>query len=195
MKYTQTHEEMVSNIERVMEKALACVHCEKVDALHWYEQKGQWIREQARKYGMDTGKAFHIYALLSANSTVLENDRQFLNYLRKRKVSHFPDIKARVTRVKRTGEAPEFLNAAKISSYATNLRYPRRDGIGTMDRHAGTIAVGERVAAMAILSRANLAGYRLIEGAYKEVARRYGIRVNQAQALPWVHVVDGHEVK
>jgi len=193
VKYDITSEEMKENILAVYEDAVQCVHCDKGEATRWYTMKGSWIREQSKAYGLDVERAFHIYALLSANSTVLENDASFMRYLRKRRVKHFPDIVSRIAQVRRTGEAPTFKNAAKISSYAENLRFPRRDRVITVDRHSARIAVADAAAAAAILARGSLAGYRLIEGAYATVAEAVGLLGHELQALTWVHVVDGHQ--
>lgn len=193
MKYDVQVEDMTARIEAVLKQAVECVHCDKQDARRWYAVKGAWIREHARRYGLPLEAAFPIYSLLSANATVPETDRQFLKYCRRQRVDHFPEIKQRIRRARRGHpHAMTFKNAAKLSTFAINLRYPKRPGLATIDRWSARIAIGNRDAARAVLARSNLRGYRLIESAYVEVAERHGMLPNEVQALTWVHVVDLH---
>lgn len=195
-KYTITVEEMATNVAQVMQQAAQCVHCEKSEAGRWYSVKGAWIREQANRYGLSLDHAFPIYALLSANATVPETDRQFVRYLRRQKVLHFPVIKDRIRGVRLGHEAAfEFKNAAKLTSFAENLRYPRRRGVVTVDRWSARIAVKDSVAAKAILARAKLRGYNEIAAAYQMVADWLDMTDNSVQALTWVHVQESHDAQ
>jgi hypothetical protein len=177
--------------ERLRALAQSADRCNDCDGADWYARKSAWIRRH--KGTMDMGTAVAIYAVLSTNASVAENDINFVRVANGERARHFGSVLARVD-MALAGDiagALTFKNAAKVSTFYLNLRYPKRsDGGVTIDRHAGDILTNDRRATKAILARANLAGYREFESVYRSVAERIGARPHELQAAVWVHWVE-----
>jgi hypothetical protein len=129
------------------------------------------------------------YAVLSANASVLENDRNFVRVMFGHKSVGFGDRQRRVELALsgQLAEALAYKNGEKIPCFNDNLQDPKGSDRGTIDRHAGDIVTGDRAETKRILSRAHRAGYHEIEDTYKAAAYIVGIQTLEAQEVTWVH--------
>lgn len=174
--------------------AFACPNCRGAE--RWYSRKSWWIRREAVAHGVDVESAFAVYAVLSMNATVAENDKNYLRVLRGESARHFGDVLRRVD-LALLGDidgALEYVNGHKIPSFYYNLRWPlRADGIVTIDRHAADIVTGDRLTSRRLLSRKYLTGYDVLRQFYMVAAYRLGVRAHEVQARLWVHWLECEE--
>lgn len=180
---------MVVSIE-----ALDCPNCEGAE--RWYWRKHQFIKSAAIGYGADIEKAFVVYALLSTNATVAENDKNYLKWLRGEAVGHFGTVLDRIALAERgnLSSALAFKSGRKITQFRENLRFPWRVGsLPTIDRHAADVVTGDRAVSKNWLARKH--GYSEIASLYVEGAERVGWRPHEFQARVWVHHVMCNERK
>lgn len=174
-------------------EALTCDNCEGAE--RWYFRKHRFIRAAAVAHGVDVEAAFVVYAVLSTNATVAENDRNFLRWCRGEPVRHFGSVVRRVAAAS-VGEfdaALEYKKGRKIVSFHENLRFPwRKNRTVTMDRHAADIVTGDRRLSKNWLARKG--GYAELSGLYVE-ATPDGWVPSMWQARSWVHHVMCNERK
>ena len=137
-------------------------------------------------------QAVAIYAVLSTNASVAENDKNYLRVMRGESARHFGSVLRRVksASVGDVDGALAYTYAAKVSTFAANIRRPWSAQGVTIDRHAGDILTNDRAATKAILAWANLRGYRAMESVYVSVASSMGMLPHELQARTWVHWVD-----
>lgn len=176
-----------------MNQAIECPNC--VGAERWYHRKHRFIRDAAVAHGADVEAAFIVYAVLSTNATVAENDKNYLRWLRGESVRHFGTVVRRVEAASRGeyAEALAYKKGRKIISFHENLRFPRRKGGRvTIDRHAADIVTGDRKLSKNWLARKD--GYDELESIYRESAPE-GWRPHEWQARVWVHHVYCNERK
>ncbi|WP_461522041.1 DUF7178 family protein [Porticoccus sp.] len=176
--------------------AFNCRTCTGQRADQWYHDMGLWIRRQARKHGVDVGQAMAGFAVLSTNSTVDLNMRNFTTWLEGKPVKHFGDVKRRLRLIKRgdINGGLSYKRGRKIVSFYGNLRYPRRPSeTPTIDRHAARILFGVENDDAARLGKNLLAqkrGYAIAARVYRDVAREVGLRPHELQAITWCHLVN-----
>ena len=177
-----------------MTEALQCPNCEGAE--RWYWRKHAFIKASARRFGKDIEQAFAVYAVLSTNATVAENDKNFLRWCRDEEIGHFGSVLARVSAAS-SGDiaaALAYKKGRKIVSFHENLRFPwRRFSVPTIDRHAATIVTGDRRLAKNWLARKH--GYMGIAKVYMNQAEALGWRPHEWQARSWVHHVLCNERK
>lgn len=176
-----------------MNGALECPNC--AGSERWYHRKHRFIRDAATAYGRDIEQAFAVYAVLSTNATVAENDKNFLAWCRGEQPKHFGTVLARVAAASRGDieSALRFKKGRKIVSFHENLRFPwRLSGAVTIDRHAADVVTHDRVASKNWLARKD--GYDELEQIYRET-RPVGWRPHEWQARVWVHHVMCNERK
>lgn len=175
-------------------QAVACESCDSVAAGRWYFAKRREILTWRNEYRptLTDRQACTIYALMSQNKSVPENDILFVQYLSTGTFEHFADVIRRVALVNHgerwIGEALTYAEGQKIPSFAYNLLYPRRGGVATMDRHAVDIVTGWRKMTKQLLSRR--ARYRIVEAGYLLAAQYLGMTGSKLQAICWVHQQD-----
>lgn len=156
--------------------AEAMMHDDCATADRWYAHKGAWVQRHAREVGVPKDAAIAAYAVLSTNSTVAANDRNYLRWLRGEVVGHFGDVLRRLdlARWGDVGGALTYKQGRKVVTFAQNLMHPRTDGAVTLDRHAVRILTGGCAAcAKGMLSRKR--GYDQAERVYLDVGRRPGL--------------------
>ncbi len=176
-----------------MNGAIECPNC--AGSERWYHRKHRFIRNAATAYGKDLEAAFVVYAVLSTNATVAENDKNFLRWCRGESPRHFGTVLARV-KLATDGDlesALAFKTGRKIVSFRENLRWPwRKHGAVTIDRHAADVITLDRVMSKNWLARKG--GYEKLEEIYRET-RPVGWRPHEWQARVWVHHVYCNERK
>lgn len=168
--------------------ALDCPNCDGAE--RWYWRKHDWIRKLADANKMPVESAFAVYAVLSTNATVAENDKNFIAWCTGGEVKHFGTVleRVRLASVGDIGSALAYKKGRKIVAFHSNLRYPwRRFDAPTMDRHAADIVTGDRRESKNWLSRNG--GYDELAALYVEGASRVGWRPHEFQARLWVHHV------
>lgn len=173
--------------------SLECPNCDGAE--RWYHRKHRFIRSAAVAHGVDVEAAFVVYAVLSTNATVAENDKNFLRWCRGESVRHFGSVVRRV----KTATAGDYAAALaykrgrKIVSFHENLRFPwRQGGAVTIDRHAADLITGDRKLSKNWLARKG--GYAEAAAIYRETAPE-GWRPHEWQARTWVHHVLCNERK
>lgn len=175
----------------MMLDALDCPHC--VGAERWYWRKHAWIKRLAIANGRDVDVAFAVYALLSTNASVAENDKNYRLWCEGRvgEIGHFGSVLERI-RVASSGDvagALSFKKGRKIVSFHENLRFPwRRYSTPTIDRHAADVVTGDRRLSKNWLARKH--GYAALAGVYAGIAAGLGWRPHEFQARVWVHHVE-----
>lgn len=181
----------MNRLESKYAEALRCESCRGAE--NWYIRKHRWIERRAKVHGVDQDLAHAVYALLSWNASVPENDRTFMAWITTGDVYHFGACERRIRQAE-GGDivgALTFKNAAKIATFNDNLRYPWSHSRGaTIDRHAGDILTGDRKATKNMLARVRLTGYRWIERHYIRLARKVEWTPQAVQARVWVHHVE-----
>ena len=163
-----------------------CVRSER-----WYVRKHRWIGRRAKAHGVDMDLACTVYALMSWNNAVANNDRVFELWLRTGIVGMFGACERKVRQAE-SGDlvgALTFKNGRKITTFAENLRHPWAFRGATIDRHAGDIVTGDRRTTKNTLARVRGTGYDLLESFYVEAARQLGVKPHEVQARTWCHRV------
>lgn len=191
MKYSYpTVEETATRVVQAYRAASDCADCDTAKTSKWYTAKRRWI--YANRGHLSKLEAITVYACMSQNKSVPENDKLFLQYVATGTFSHFPDVIRRVGLATsgRLDLAIQFKNAAKISSFAYNLLFPRRGHVVTIDRHAADIATKRRQLSRNMVGWGNLRGYEILADGYRLAASYLGILPLELQAATWVHHVD-----
>ena len=179
----------MNRVDVALAEALKCGDCEGAE--NWYIRKHRWIDRRAKRHGVSLDVACAAYATMSQNNSVANNDRVFEGWLATGEV-WMMDTVARRVRLAEAGDidgALTFKNAAKITTFADNLRRPWAFAGATIDRHAADVVTGDRVKSKNILARVRLIGYRFIERQYIRTAERVGMLPSGVQARVWCHHV------
>lgn len=177
----------VRTLARFAEEAFACTSCDGAD--QWYYRKHAQIAEAARLKGYSLAEAAAAYAVLSANASVLENDRNFVRVLHGARSIGFGDrqTRAELALSGDVSSALAYKNGEKIPSFFDNLYDPATSEACTLDRHAADIVTGSRRESKRILGRGHRLGYRYLGLVYRTVARLRRLRDHELQARVWVH--------
>ena len=166
--------------------ALACDQCDGAD---WYSRKRRDIVRLGRMMGVADVTAIAIYAVLSQNAGVPENDDNYVRFMLTGEAKGLPERirRARLALSGDISEALRFKNGHKVPSFFDNLLDPYGSTVGTVDRHAGDIIMGERRLTTNMIARSHGAGYHRLEDTYAAVAAMLDMTTNEVQAVDWVH--------
>ena len=173
-------------------EAQACGGC--VGGERWYLRKHAWIKRHATKHGKSLDGACAVYAILSQNSLVTANDRNFVRWCKGDESEigmpvRMSEIRRRLALVN-AGDiagALTYKTGIKIPTFAGNLRWPHRYAGATIDRHASDALTFDRVVTHRYMSRVHGVGYRRVESQYIEAADLFLLLPHEVQARVWVH--------
>lgn len=176
-----------SRLHDTASAAYSCSSCEGSE--NWYYTKSSQIRALAARTGYSIAEATAAYAVLSANASVLENDRNFVRVMLGHESVGFGSRQKRVDLALSglVAEAIDYINGEKIPSFFDNLFDPFTSTAVTIDRHAADIVTLDRKVSKRILARAHREGYHAIADVYRAVAARMSVRPHELQARVWVH--------
>lgn len=184
-------EQTRANIRKIFESA----HAEELaTGLNWYYDAHQFAKYLAEKYivprGFEYEKALDmacgVIAVLSPSNYWEKNKQDAENFCK-----HHPawNVKASTygtNCVKAVlildGDLSQ-VRGQKVTRFYQNIRYPDTATCVTVDRHALGVLLG--YAPDKTEQRLTKVEYLSAEDAYRQVAKEYGIRVNQLQAVTW----------
>lgn len=176
-----------NNIERVLNLA---TEEEVQKGLAWYRDARAFAKRMANTYNVSRGVAIAVLASLSPRNKWVRNLIDVETCLVAHSegfgpehvtVSTFGAMKEKAFRIIRENRPILALTSAKVASFYDNIRNPESQEV-TVDIHAFSIFMGFR-AEQGTLTGNN---YETIASAYRAVARKYGMRPYEVQAITWV---------
>lgn len=182
---------MATDLKRVWQDTQACTTCDHEKSRTWYARKHRFIKRHKRD-DLSMSQACAIYAVLSTNATVNENDRNYRKVMAGEPVGHFGDVLRRVdlALADDVDGALSYRKGRKITSFAHNLRWPSSwDGPSTLDRHMFRMVVADGSDRLAKNLLATRDGYDQLGLALSVLADRVGLRRHELQAALWCHWV------
>ena len=179
------------NLLNVLEQATSQ---EVIEGMGWYEQAHEMARTLADQYRLSLDVVAGVIAALSPRSrwerNVVDAERMIAAYASGRDphavpVGTFHRNKERAIEILESGTRHGVLSGLKVCDFADSVENPT-NGAVTVDSHAYNAWLGERAIRNGTGPRITPKRYRECAEAYKKVAKLYGIRPSQAQAIIWL---------
>jgi len=161
--------------------------CEKEDKYDWYKE----AQEFSLSLGVGISKGCGIIAAFSPLKNWDENKRIATLFCSGQRYGLHTGLlveKAESILVAETeDEIVEILNGYKIVSFYLNMRYPERNNVVTIDRHAISIAINDRgledeIRGTGLTKRQ----YQFFEQCYIWTANQLNVRPNMLQSATWL---------
>lgn len=188
---TRMDSKLVVNILKVFDKI-------KDPDIKWYRNANKWAVAASGASGHDLNVVCAVIAALSPGCVWERNQEDAVGLLwgvsGYKPMTYPANIRKakRIVALNGQSEAevlatlrPYKWTGQKSYAFYHNLRYPLKDEHVTVDRHAIAIALG-RVPQL-FERKINQSQYDRYSDAYREVASKVGLRVQELQAATWVH--------
>jgi len=179
------------NLLNVLEQATPQ---EVIAGMGWYEQAHEMARTLADQYRLSLDVVAGVIAALSPRSrwerNMVDAERLIAAYVVDEDpmavpVTTFNRNKECAIRILEAGTRHGVLSGPKVCAFADNIENPSSNPI-TVDSHSYNAWIGHRAISSGNGPRVTPKRYRECAEAYKNVAKLYGIRPSQAQAIIWL---------
>lgn len=184
-----TQRKVVNNIIRYMELA---TDQEVQGGINWYADAKKLAQEYSDKTGIPLRNVAGVISALSPQTSWELNKVYLVRFLRDG-IDALANTTANKIKAQKclnatsVDEIVKVLNGNKTVSFFLNILFPDTDGVATIDRHAVAICIQrpDKVKPLDAVQLTNIQ-YSFFENAYIEVAKKYGLKACEVQAITWV---------
>lgn len=156
------------------------------EGMAWYQVGHTFARGLASRYGVSTDQACAVVAVMSPQLSWQRNMVVADELLRTGSASGCIQRFARKAQIIAAGgPIDQLVSGPKVTSFYQNLRWPRRSGAVTIDRHAYSVYLGY-VVAQGDRTLDRKGRYDTVAEAYRQTAQMVGILPHQLQAITWL---------
>lgn len=186
-----TIEDATKNIAKVARRAS---HTQWLKGSRWYDEANDFCTTLARYEQLPVELVVGCLAALSPQCSWSENLLGTLAMVKTRRVSDsasiYPVNTSKAFSIVHEGVRPEeILGGNKVRAFYANILNPRYSKAVTVDTHAARAAFGKHVLSAKEVSFVfGAKGNRVIQQAYRNVAKRYHILPMRLQATVWLRV-------